>query len=67
MRSWCLQDFIGLVCFESDCLLVHPYFLLLLGADGGLASGAEVVTRMKEVNQVTALRVRKTSLYLLPA
>lgn len=51
-----LQDFIGLVCFESCILLVYPYSLLLVRADDGFASSTEVVTCMEEVNQVGALR-----------
>ena len=50
-----LQDFIGLVCFESVFLLVHPRFLFRLRANDGFAGGTEVVAHMKEINQVATL------------
>ena len=56
MRLQRLQDVVGLVCFESGFLFIHPRFAFLLVVGDGLASSAEVVTRMKEINQVAALR-----------
>ena len=58
MRLWYLQDFIGLVCFESRFLFVHPCFLLLLCTDDSLTRSAEVVTYMIKINQVADLRAK---------
>ena len=58
MRLQFLQYGVGLIRFESAFLLVHPRFLRLLIAINGLSGGAEIVARMKEIDQVAALRAK---------
>ena len=53
-----LQDCVGLLCFEPGFLLIHPPFVRLLIAVDGLAGSAEIVTHMKEIDQVAALRAK---------
>ncbi len=49
------QNFIGLVGLEPNGLFIHPFLVLTLWGDNGLARSTEVVTGMKEIDQVTAL------------
>ena len=58
MRLQFLQYRIGLLRFEPVFLLAHPRFLRLLIVVDGLAGGTEIVARMKEIDQVAALRAK---------
>lgn len=58
MRLQFLQYRVGLLRFEPVFLLIHPRFLRLLIAVDGLAGCTEIVARMKEIDQVAALRAK---------